>query len=490
MRIGIALALAAAFCLVVFARWGRWTAPFDEPHGWVEAHHATMARDFATGGLLEHGILPTQNLPPQGNQLDGYNHWPPLFPMVLAAWWTVTGEGEFQARLLMLAVLLTGAWGITRLATLAGARHGWIAAVMWLAIPLQITFGVKLIHLQAALVAGIWSFVLHLSGRRRWAMVAAGIATAFSWEPGLAFGCAFLFAPRAERRAWFNLAAAAGAVFVGVLALYAWTRPDLLGNLISALKLRSGLDPSVQHHTDLHSFWDGVASSRPISWSESLSSCFARAVGGLGLPMMALVAVAPLAARSLPRVMRTVTLAWFGAFVGWNMMMRDHAFWHSYEMQLCLPFVALAVAGSLSAPRLPRAAPALAAVLILSYGGYSSVQQRQLSDMDAAKVEVQVGREIEAHVPAGSIVMLPGRSMLPLWYTQRHAFRSVRTPKAFEAALISYREFYSEPRPALWIALTHGDHPVKDTDPSLAAMFAERTPDYESENVTIYRLAP
>jgi len=490
MRIGAALAVGAAFLLAVFARWGSWSAPFDDPHGWVEAHHATMARDFAEGGVLEHGILPIQNLPPQGNQLDGYNHWPPLFPMLVAGWWTIFGEGEGQARFLMLLVLAAGAWGAARLATLAGAKHGWIAAVVWLVLPLQLVFGLKLIHLQAALVAGMWAFVLHLQGRKRWAVACAGLAMAFSWEPGLAFGLAFLLAPRGERRAWFPLVAAAGAVFALVLALYVASRPDLLSNLTAALVMRSGLDPSALHHTDLHGFWDGVSGSRPMPFTESLRRWYGRAQEFLSLPLLGLLCLWPFLARTMTRPMLTVALAWLGALGGWFLVFRNHATVHAYEMQLCLPFVALGLAGILSWPRLPKAAPAVFAVLLLLYGGNTAFRQQAKRAAAPPEVEVQVGREIEAHVPEGSIVMLPGHSMLPLWYMQRHVFRGVRTPKAYEAALVGYQELYSEPRPQLWIALTKGPDPVNDTDPTLAALFAGRTPDYDSPVVTIYRLAP
>lgn len=484
MRIGVALAVAAAFGLAVFARWGSWSAPFDDPHGWVEAHHATMARDFATGGILRHGILPVQNLPPQGEQLDGYNHWPPLFPMMVAGWWTIFGEGEAQARLLMLLVLVLGAWGIATLATAAGARHGWIAAVIWLVVPLQMVFGLKLIHLQAALVAGIWAFALKLRGHPRWAAVCAAVAMSFSWEPGLAIGLAFLLAPRGERRSWFGLVATVGATFVAILGFYALSRPDLLENLRAALVMRSGLDPTALHHTDLHGFYDGVKISRPYAFMESLHKWRLRANQSFGLLLLAVVGLSPFLARRLPRTMWTVTLAWLGALAAWFLIFRNHATVHAYEMQLCLPFVALAIAGACSWERMPRVVLVILTVVTLAHGGLSAYKRFKIRPTAEPELDVRIGREIQAQVPQGSIVILPGHSMLPLWYTQRHVFRGVSTPMAYESMLARYQELYPEPRPALWMALT------KESDPTLEAIFAGREPLYASEIVRLYRLAP
>jgi hypothetical protein len=481
-RLGVGLAITAALALVLLARWGSWSAPFDDPHGWVEAHHATMGRDFAEGGLLRHGILPIQNLPPQGEQLDGYNHWPPLFPMLVAGWWTVFGEGEAQARLLMLLILITGAWGICSLATAAGVPYGWIAALIWMVVPLQAEFGLKLIHLQAALVAGIWAFVLQLRGRPRWAVVCAGLAMAFSWEPGLAFGCAFLLAPRGERRAWFNLAAAAGVVFVAVLGSYALTRPDLLENLRAALVMRSGLDPTALHHTDLHGFYDGVKNARPISFMESLQRWYDRARESLGFLLMGIVVVAPFLARSLPQQMRTIGLAWLGALLGWFLVFRNHATVHAYEMQLCLPFVGLAVAGAMAWPRLPKSVPVIVALLILMHGGLASYRSHQTRHSALPELDVRIGREIREFVPIGSIVILPGHSMLPLWYSQRHVFRGVSTKMAYENAMIRYKQLYLEPRPPFWMAIT------EESYPDLKEIFDARQPDYASSIVKIYRL--
>jgi len=476
----IALALLLAAALAPAARFDSWTEPFNNPHGWVEAHHEIMALDFARAGVLRRGLLPVQNLPPQGLRPDAYNHWPPLFPIMVRWWNAVFGWSEGSARALMSLVLLAGAAGAWRMAAACGAQ-GWIAALVWLAVPHQVLFGLKLIHLHAALAAGMWALAFFFEQRMRLAIAFAVMATAFSWEPVPALAAAFLLVPRERRRDARWLCGAAVATFAGLMICYFSVRPDLADGLLDKIKMRTGMFSGATHDPTDHGFGNNDLASRAGSWSESLTIWWARGWESFGwVPLASLLAL-PFLRKAVPRTMRVAVLAWLIAWLAWFLVFQNHATKHVYQMQLGLPFFALAVAAVLSHPRVPRGAVALAVVVLLAQGTVNSRRVQIRWSEAPNEPSVHIGRTIEGLVPEGAIVMLPSYSLLPAWYMQRHLFRGVDSPVTFQQALASYRMNYPE-RPPLWLAYVPG------ASEELAPIVAPLTPEHSTEWLVLYRI--
>jgi hypothetical protein len=476
----IAFALALAAVLAPAARSTSWSAPFGNPHAWVEAHHEIMALDFAREGVLARRLLPVQNFAPHGLRPDAYNHWPPLFPIALRWWNGVFGWSEAAARALMALVLLLGAAGAWRLAAAAGAA-GWIAALVWLAVPHQLVFGLKLIHLHAALVAGMWSLALLLEGRPRASAVLAVLATACSWEPVPVLVVALLLAPAGARRAALWPALAALATAAGLMLCYYATRPDLFDGLLDKVTMRTGMLEAASHDSTDHGFGEDGLIARKGSLRASLGIWLRRSWESFGwIPIAALLAL-PFVLWRAARPLRVACTAWLFAWGAWFLLFQNHATIHVYEMQLGLPLVALATAAALAHPRLPRAAVGAAVALILAQGGVNAGRLAMRGADLPVEDGVALGRELREAVPAGSIVMMPEYSLLPMWYLQRHYFRGVRSPTTLDQALAAYRDNYPE-RPPLWLAYLPGE------SDALEPMFADRQPECVSERVRLYRI--
>ena len=453
-RILAGTSIAAAILILVGTRWGAWRQPYAEPHAWVEAHFATMAADFASEGIVARGALPVQNHPPHGEPPDAYNHWPPLYPILLSWVYRAFGEGELQGRLFMALVLGLGALGAARLARACGGI-GWLAALAWLCLPIQLETGLKLLHLHLALVATIWALALHFEGRRQWSRLLAVVAAASSWEPVLVFAALWpasrLFARDAadsQRRTAALALCAAGTAAV-VVALFAAVRPDLFWSLGAAAGQRSGLDPEAMHQLTGHAFVDPDFQTREASILHSLRLWLARAWRGYGVALLALPAGLFVggALRPAARVAFGSVLA---AWAGWFLVFRNHATLHDYEMVLGVPAVTLSLGVVAGLPRFPRWAPAAVALILLAQAGWSAagVRERCLE----TQTVVAVAREIRDRTPERSVVMLPWRSMLPVYYLERHAFRGVQSDATVEQALDAWRNLYPE-RPPLFVAV-------------------------------------
>jgi hypothetical protein len=430
--------------------------PFDaEPHAWLSAHFATMARAFVEEGIVALRGVPIQNHAPLGVQPDAYIHWPPLFPIVLSAVFRWFGESEPVARTFML--LITAAFCMILFAlvrSVYSARAAIISVFGFLVLPVTVVFGRTVLHLPLALsfhVLAVLAFVRAVDSdrvRRGWAatgLVAMALAVLSSWEPILAgvglLVVSLLHRSGAAQRLSFAYLAVGAIAMGAVLFLYVHTYPFLLTDLWHTVLFRVGRGFQVQDVQPVHAFVnEAVYAGRHASPSVMITTLVDR---HLDLGATFLVAMAGVIAFSITgrserkRRVAMLSAGLFAPWLLWLLFMSNHAVFHEYELMIVAPFAAASLGIGLAAvidflesspaDSLPRSFSWLGFVVVPAVLMAGAIQQWRAEVLPTGPPSglIEYATEIEAATPEDAVVLTPDVSMVPVYYARRHLIRGI-----------------------------------------------------------------
>ncbi len=439
---------------------------YDYEHGWVSAHFATIAKSYLEHGVIALGGVPIQNNPPLTIFPDAYLNWPPLYPLLLSGVFAVFGESEVIHHLFATAINL--ALGAT-LAGLVFRRFGLIAAsvtvIAFFNAPILAKYGHVGSQLHLALffcVVSLWLFCTSASRFREhqpraWGFAAAGgvvysLAVLSSWEPALAVPGLAVFSLVSRDWKALALSVAYGIIAVAtvctVFAIY-WMQYDYFGDAImQRIMLRAGIevayDPTVSAIFNSPHFIQETHEPR----GDVNSGYFIR-VSFSALLMQGLLGLAGiLLIYKLPFWKRRDSLAYIvcgiaSIYVLWAIFMRQHMDIHLYQLLILAPVAAICggvLVGVLSestglrgldfsARRMillvllvPAAALAMKAPFALHLFESHNPQDSE---------EIVFAHQINRLTEPGSIVVHADRSMVPVYYSDRHVIRSVRDEQTF-----------------------------------------------------------
>lgn len=451
-----ALAIVSAMALPVMAVL---LDSYDYMHGWVSAHFATIARSYMEHGVAALGGVPIQNNPPLTAMPDAYLNWPPLYPLLLSAVFSIFGETETVHHLFAASINITlGAIIAMVIHRQFGLAAAAIAAIAFFNAPILVQYGHAGSQLHLALafcVLSLWLFGLALCdsglGRIAWPAALAGcaafsLAALSSWEPVLAApGLAVAALVMRDRRG-FTLAVAYGVTaFVTVVAVFGlyWMQYHYFGDaILQRIMLRAGFDvpydPAVSAmFSSPHFILESHEPHRPLGlgYLAEVTVIAAMAQGTLGLAGLVFLYRAPIWRRGGNAIAYAVTgLA--AVYVLWVTLMSQHVAGHRYELLLLAPLGGLAagaVAGAFAGYWLGRGTISamrqfmlVVAIALVAVGGRVSTTMGLLQNHDpSASAEIRFAKLIREVVVPGSIVAHAGPSMVPVYYSQRHIVRSV-----------------------------------------------------------------
>jgi 4-amino-4-deoxy-L-arabinose transferase-like glycosyltransferase len=483
--------LAVAVVLTVAAHVSTLGRPFDHPHAWVSAHFSTMARAYAEHGVAALAGLPIQNNPPLGAQPDAYLHWPPLFPLVLHAVFTLFGESETVAASLMLAILLATCAVLRALVgTCHGRAAGLAAAFALLTLPATAIFGGLVAHLHLAILAMLVSLLAFLRATRAtgdttgdglhrgWAalgLIAFGCAALTSWEP-LCMGPGLLAAAwwrqrRVERHLALAYCLVGALAFASVIALYAVRAPALVAELWATVLYRSGLAGYAPPETGLYALFRKTDYAATPSRLDALWLVIRRSelIGQLPLVALGWVLVTGWTRRREPVGPPLVLFASLLApWLLWFTIMFNHACQHEYEMAIAAP--ALAAAVGVSAASLlamaqkasDRRAPAIRAVTLVLLPvalllPMTLASARRSVGEQSARDLVRYAHAVREMTAPGAIVLVPFSSMLPVYYAERHVIRGIAGDGRVTEALPEIAALFPDAAAYLAIPPSHRD---------------------------------
>lgn len=431
---------------------------YDYMHGWVSAHFATIARSYMEHGVAALGGVPIQNNPPLTAMPDAYLNWPPLYPLLLSAVFSIFGETETVHHLFAASINMTlGAVIAIIIHRQFGLAAAAIAAIAFFNAPILAQYGHAGSQLHLALafcVVSLWLFGLALRGGRdriAWwpalaGCVAFSLAVLSSWEPVLAAPGLAVAALAMRDRRGFALAVlygvAAFATVVAVFGLY-WMQYDYFGDaILQRIMLRAGFDapydPAVSAmFSSPHFILESHEPHRPLGlgYLAEVTVVAAMALGALGLAGLVFLYRAPIWRRGGNAIAYAVAgLA--AVYVLWVTLMSQHVAGHRYEFLLLAPLGGLAagaVAGAFAGRRAGEGTSStarqfmlVAAIALVAVGGRASTTIALLQNHDpSASAEIRFAELIRDIAAPGSIVAHAGPSMVPVYYSKRHIVRSV-----------------------------------------------------------------
>jgi 4-amino-4-deoxy-L-arabinose transferase-like glycosyltransferase len=440
---------------------------YDYVHAWVSAHYATIARSFVEHGVFELGGVPIQNNPPLTTQPDAYLNWPPLYPILLSAVFSIFGSSEVVHHLTVMTINLGIACAVFAIVSRQGGRFaGAIAAIAFLNAPVIARYGLLGAQLHLALLlclASLWAFARatdpapsDTDRRRTLATVGAALfasSVLTSWEPILALpGIAAVALLRKDGHALrlaylYGLAGLAAVVLV--VALYSSQYPYFGGAITNRLLLRAGFH--VSYSTDTLEIFGSphfVQQRSDPAMSVTLMYfvmmvyhlAMVGPIGLLGLAVTALGAQRLIKDRNLALAYPLVgLLSMFGL---WCVLMNQHMKIHEYQMLMLAPAAALAaglVASDLlrlSRESWPRPIVVSTALLI----AVPSVAMISRAEESVTFIfghrwrqelpgDIQFARAVRNATPPGAIVIHPSPSMVPVYYSERHTIRAISDEK-------------------------------------------------------------
>lgn len=451
--VGLWLALSAALLFVPAALLDR----FAYKHDWVSAHFATMARTFAEVGIVALRGVPVQNNLPLTASPDIYVNWPPLYSYVLSLAMRAFGSGERVVHTFACTVTLAIA---VLLFVLMRRRLGTFLAMAgtaaFLNAPIIATYGHMAAPVTFCLALVLASVLFYLiateeaAARRSraaiWGAAAASIAlyvlaVAASWEAVLVSPALLVHAlvtrDRARARLSLVLGVAGAATVVAVGALYFTAYPDHFDALVARLKLRAGF--GMDYDATAHPLFDsphfiqerGEPDLR-VSAPVGLAAALARldALGPLGGFALALLFFVKVGAWRRPVPLAPVFVAFGGMFTLWALLMPHHVVIHDYQTLMMAPLAGVGFAVLLATEGLGTGAPSRASVALV----LSVIVVGLAFRLDATRLlivgndrtpEIRFMERVAATVPERSIVLLPGRSMVPVYYAERHGIRRI-----------------------------------------------------------------
>lgn len=436
---------------------------YDYPHAWVSAHFATMARSFIEHGVLALGGVPVQNNPPLTATPDAYLNWPPLYPIVLSAVFSVFGESERVHHLVAAATNLgIAALVFAMVYRRGGVTAGALAVIAFLNAPLLAQYGHLGLHLHLALLlclASLWVYARAIDpeitargARARLAtlgVVLFGLSVMTSWEPVLAVPGLIVLAIAGRHRPAFGLAVLYGAIGVtavaSVFVLYGAQYPYFADAIVERILLRAGFTPGygvdgAEIFGSPHFIQEQSEPAGRLGL-HYLATLAARlgALGPIGLIGLGLVLV------RLPKLRQGLDpdlaypLAGLAAMFGlWAVLMSQHMSIHDYQMLLLAPVAGLCVglaaakaretAGAglpLLGPNGLRPAVLLSVLMLALIGRVPAGISLYVPDQADQAASIRFAEFVRDSVEPDAIVAHPDRSMVPVYYAKRHVIRAV-----------------------------------------------------------------
>ena len=440
---------------------------YNYPHAWVSAHFATIGRSFAEQGFAALGFVPVQNNAPLTASPDVYLNWPPLYGMLVGAAFRIFGASETTQHLLALALNFASAGIVYAIVRRRGSDlAGALACLAVLTTPALMRYGQMGSQLHLAIfftLASLYAYLEATDGkaaRIRWACLGAvffALAILSSWEPILAAPALVLFGLVGRDRWAAALGIAFGlagtATIIGIFVLYGLQVPYFGDAILERVLLRSGLSSgydseAAQALASPHFLQEKAERTDVLGWAYFPKILLRLTLlGPLGLLALACVL---LQARRIIKGPARTTLVPIAAFVSiyalWAIAMPNHMSIHDYQILLLVPAAGLAV--GLLADELPRLsqrvreefeAPDRLRVMILLVvfvavvaGGFDRLKWVR-ADRGVDDRSIAFARSIGNTVPECSIVTIPDRSMVPVYYADRHLIRAVKDGQTLAA---------------------------------------------------------
>ncbi|WP_419908183.1 ArnT family glycosyltransferase [Hoeflea sp.] len=438
---------------------------YNYPHAWVSAHFATIGRSFAETGYAALGFVPVQNNAPLTSSPDVYLNWPPLYGMVVGAVFRIFGESETTQHLLALALNFGSAALIYAIIRLSGTRlAAALGCVAFLTAPVIMRYGAVGSQLHLAIFFTLASLYAYLqatgpqqSSRLKWSVLGAvlfGLAAMSSWEPVLAAPVLFAVGLIARDRFAILLSVLfgiAGAVVVaGIFILYGMQVPYFADAILERLRLRSGMAADYDAQgaaifSSPHFLQEKAETKGVIGWRYLPRVFLERPLlaGPLGLAGLAGTLVfLRTCAHGRARGVLVPVAAFVGIYVLWAALMPNHMMIHDYQVLFLAPAGALAFGLLIdTAPRIwtaldePQEGPGRRQRLVLGILAVAFVLaaadrlQWLRADRTGDDRLVEFARSIGDAAPQCSVVTVPYRSMVPVYYADRHVIRAVSDEK-------------------------------------------------------------
>ncbi len=408
------------------------------PGASVSADVATTARTFATEGVFRlHGV-PVNNNPPIGPD-DPYVHWPPLLPMLLGMCFRLFGVSERVAHVFMLCVLLATALLIFRLGWVwRGPFGGVFAGCFWLTLPVVQQFGGLVAQQSLAILFVMTALVAFQSASHRIGAAFVFLAVLSAWEPVLVIPGMWL---AVERRPELRTAAVAASIGMGtalaiVMAIFTTGAPKLVVDTLQTIKYYAGLSPVYSHVLP-----NGLG---VISTSQQVLYLIGNHFFMLG-PFGLLAVILLLVRRPRKGLLITYSLAI--PWIVWTIVMRAHMAFHSFELLIAAPLVALALAWVATPEhRNPWSRnEIMKATAVVMYAGIFAFLPQPVAGGDQnSEEQIRYAVEVGRMTPANSIVLAPTVSAVPLYYSARHIVRGVVSPEVLDFELRDVRENFPD----------------------------------------------
>ena len=255
--------LLVVLAFLAFALCRNINAPWVEDDNWYGAVYSQAAHNNLRAGILTTAGVPvTLYFGPLPIPLDAYYvHHPTWLPTMVTGAFAVFGESEWAARLVpvtcsLLSVILL--WLLVRSAI--GIRAATLTAAIFATLPMEIHYG-DMVDFEPCLLMWMLAVLLcvrhwHVTGRTRWAALAAAVCLLALWTdwPGYLFVISlsgyFLFkwwrgqqagvhiAPKQSLRFGLILLGVGGLSGIFFLVQIRYVRPDAWSDLWSAMTMR------------------------------------------------------------------------------------------------------------------------------------------------------------------------------------------------------------------------------------------------------------
>ncbi|MCB1153156.1 MAG: glycosyltransferase family 39 protein [Deltaproteobacteria bacterium] len=490
------------FAVVLTLVWStlRLADGFQGPHSYVSGHFSVMAQNFAKEGVVSLRGVPVQENTPYGDTINYYTHWPPLFPIVLGVVFRIFGATANVALVFVLLLMFANTFlVVATLRRFLSPTAGYFGGMVFLAAPIVMKYGAFVLHLHLAffwtLIAlyALADVISDEAKRHRLVpgLVAVVLAQWTSWEPSLVFAGALigavLWGDQRQRKvaAYFFAASFLGAV--SVVAYYFAVSPALRQDLWEVARFRLGLSSTI----------NAASAVKSPTFAEVLSrySLYFAQVEQFGFLCVALLAGYLAAARrKVGHVgIACATLGWAALWLGWSVVLKNHVYFHEYQVWISVPACAMAAGvvahflaeraetsqdESLRATLSVAVAVVIPIVILKSLIGFTAVQLRVDHGDDRL---IAFAKEVRDHTEEGSIVVSDALEMVPAFYADRHVVGSVADTVAADKAIANARREYGPVTP-IYFAV------VAPLGNDAAAALGRRYPlVYRSEAATIFR---
>jgi hypothetical protein len=406
----------------------------------VSADVAVTARTFAAEGVWKLRGVPVNNNPPIGAD-DQYTHWPPLLPLLLSGCFRLFGASELTARLFMLCILFATVLLVARLGWLwLGPVGGALAGYFWLTIPVVGQFGDLVAQQSLAMFFVVGAFVVFYSGRERFGAALMFLAVLSSWESALVVPGVWLAARRLPelRRTAMLATFGAGTALACVMVVFTIGSPQVAVDTLQTVKYYMGLS-SVYSRVIPNGLGE-------ISFAQQIRYIIGNHIFMIG-PLGFVAVAALLVRRPKDGVLLIYGLA--APWIVWTVVMRTHTAYHSFELLIGAPITALALAWVATADlriRWSSGGVLKATAIVAVAAAWAILPHRAAGGDTNPESQIRYALDIRNSTAAGSVVLAPTLSAVPLYYSERHLIRGVANDAVLAGQLEDVRrEFPASP---------------------------------------------